>query len=48
MGKLRTMVRKNGDNGPFMHSLHWLPKNKFWQAIKFDVFQVEFVLVAAF
>ena len=24
------MVRKNGDSGPFMHSLHWLPKNKFF------------------
>ena len=32
--KLKTMVRKNENNGPFMNSLHWLPKNKFWQYIQ--------------
>ena len=41
------MVRKNGDNGPFMNSLpRWLPQNKFYS--KLNAFQVEFVLVAAF
>jgi len=41
------MVTKNGNNGPLYLCIRSIGYQKINCGIKFDVFQVEFVLVAA-